>query len=108
MTATSIDFGIIEKITDRIVVPMRGLGWDDVGSYESLYQVSPKDENENVNWGENILIESHGNLVRSTTKPIAMVRVDNMIILETEKAIMIIPREKAQDVKMVVDYLKER
>jgi len=87
---------------------MRGLGWDDVGSYESLYQVSPKGENENVNWGENILIESHGNFVRSTTKPIAMVGVDNMVVIETEKAIMIIPREKAQDVKKVVDYLKER
>ncbi len=108
MTATSIDFGIIEKITDRIVVPMRGLGWDDVGSYESLYQVSPQDKEGNVNRGENILIESRGNFVRSTTKPIAMVGVDNMVVLETEQAILIIPRDKAQDVKKVVDYLKEK
>ena len=49
MTSISIDFGIIEKITDRIVVPMRGLGWDDVGSYASLYQISQKDADGNVN-----------------------------------------------------------
>jgi mannose-1-phosphate guanylyltransferase len=108
MVATSIDYGIIEKISERIVVPMRKLGWDDVGSYASLHQMSEKDGNGNVSRGDNTLVESKNNFVRSSTKPVILVGVDDMIVLETEKAILILPRERAQDVKKAVDNLKEK
>ena len=73
-----------------------------------MYQVSEKDAFGNVNRGENLLVESRGNLVRSTTKPIALIGVDDLVVLETEKAILIVPRAKAQDVKKAVDALKEQ
>ena len=87
---------------------MRKLGWDDIGSYESLYQMSQKDASGNVSRGDNILIESNKNFVRTSTKPVVLVGVDDMIVLETKNAILIIPRDRAQDVKKAVDYLKEK
>jgi Mannose-6-phosphate isomerase len=69
--------------------------------------MSAKDSLGNVSRGENILIESNNNFIRTSTKPVVLVGVDDMIVLETEKAILMLPREKAQDVKKAVDWLKE-
>ena len=104
----SIDYAVMEKIDHAAVVPVE-MGWSDVGSWSALWDIAPHDDDGNFLDGDVVSIASHNNLVRVDRGPaVSLVGVDNMIVVSTRDSILVVPRDKAQDVKLVVDELKRR
>lgn len=106
MESISIDYGIMERSTDVLVIPGE-FGWNDVGSWDALESVYEKDEKGNIRIGEHIDIHTTNSILYGKEHLIAAIGVDDMIIVHTEDATLICPKNRAQDVKFVVDKLKE-
>jgi len=108
LDSISIDHGVMEKAENLAVVP-GDFGWNDVGSWQSAWELADRDSNGNALGPEDLAIEAKNNLVRSLgakKKTIALVGVNDLVVVETDDAILVIPRERAQDVRLVVDALK--
>ena len=101
----SIDYAVMEKTDSSMVIPMDA-GWSDVGSWSALWEVSEKDENNNVIKGDVISVNSVNNYLHSNNKLIAVVGIDNLVVVETKDAILVAHKEQVQDVKMIVNHLK--
>ncbi|MCP4987744.1 MAG: mannose-1-phosphate guanylyltransferase/mannose-6-phosphate isomerase [Colwellia sp.] len=101
----SIDYAVMERTEDAVVVPMN-VGWSDVGSFSSIWEVSDKDENGNVNCGDVISHNSTNSYINAGHKLVTTVGVDNLIIVETKDALLVANKEKVQDVKAIVNKLK--
>lgn len=99
-----VDIAIMEKVNLRAVVPL-DLKWSDVGSWYSLHEVLDKDDMNNHFSGNHVSINSHNNLMVSK-KLITCVDVDNLVVVETEDAILIIPRSSSERVKNLVEEMK--
>lgn len=103
----SIDYGIIEKASDIMVV-LGEFGWSDVGSWDMLDVLNNIDENKNVIIGDVLPINTKNSTIYSSKKFIATVGLDNLIVVETEDAILVCSKDDVQDVKLVVEQLKEQ
>ena len=101
----SIDYGIMEKADGIRVVPGE-FGWNDVGSWDMLGVLHDSDADGNIAVGNTLAIDTKNSIVYSSGKLVATVGVDNLIVVETPDAIMVCPKDKAQDVKKIVDSLK--
>ena len=102
----SVDYAVMEKSDDVVVVPMDA-GWSDVGSWSALWDVSKKDDNNNVNHGDVLHAGSTNSYCYAEHKLIATVGVDNLVIVETKDAVLVAHKDKVQDVKAIVTQLKE-
>jgi len=113
LPSISIDHGVMEKASD-LAVAHGDFGWNDVGSWESAWELAAKDAEGNALPEGAIAIDAHRNLVRDLTsstggkKAYALVGVDDLVIVETDDAVLVIPRERAQDVRTVVEALRTR
>ncbi len=112
MPKISIDNGIMEKATNIAVVP-GDFGWSDVGSWESAWELAHRDAQGNALPPGAIAIDSERNLVRDMgsaagKRVFALVGVSDLVVVETDDAVLILPRSRAQDARMVVDQLKAR
>ena len=103
----SIDYGIMEKSNDIKVVPGE-FGWNDVGSWDMLGVLHESDRNGNITVGNTLSIDTKSSIIYSSGKLVATVGIDDLIVVETPDAIMVCPKDKAQDVKKIVDMLKEQ
>lgn len=107
--AISIDYGVSEKAGNLLLVP-GDFGWSDIGDWEVVYDLSSKDKMGNVvdqsRGVPPILIDVKGCLVCGGKKLLAAVGVEDMIMVETKKAVLIVPKSKAQSVKHIVEWLK--
>jgi len=108
----SIDYAVMEKAEDLAVV-VASFGWNDLGSWQSAWELGAKDEHGNVAPPDAILADARGNLVRDlrtdrSGKLTALVGVEGLCVIQTDDALLVIPRELAQDVRKVVDELKKR
>jgi mannose-1-phosphate guanylyltransferase len=110
----SIDYGVMEKEAQLAVVP-GDFGWSDLGSWESSWELSPKDDQGNASPAHAILVDAADNLVEdlrtSSTgsgKVIALIGVEGLCVVETDDALLIMPKSRSQDVREVVSILKER
>uniref|UniRef100_A0A182TCI5 Uncharacterized protein n=1 Tax=Anopheles maculatus TaxID=74869 RepID=A0A182TCI5_9DIPT len=103
----SIDYAVMEKTSDAVVIPIDA-GWSDVGSWSSLWDVSEKDTLGNVNIGEIISINSNNNYISSDSALVATIGLDNLVVINTNDALLISTKDQVQDVKKVVDELKRR
>ena len=101
----SVDYGIMEK-TDGIKVIPASFGWSDVGSWDMLSVLHKADENGNVKIGDTVVIDSTDSIVYSSGRTVSVVGVDNLVVVETPDAVMVCPKNKSQDVKKIVEYLK--
>jgi mannose-1-phosphate guanylyltransferase/mannose-6-phosphate isomerase len=101
----SIDYAVMEKTESSMVIPMDA-GWSDVGSWSALWEVSEKDENNNVIKGDVIAVNSANNYLHSNNKLIAVVGIDNLVVVETKDAILVAHKDQVQDVKTIVNHLK--
>ncbi|WP_019026668.1 mannose-1-phosphate guanylyltransferase/mannose-6-phosphate isomerase [Colwellia piezophila] len=106
----SIDYAVMEPLckaegAGAIVVPMDA-GWSDVGSFSSLWEVSEKDENGNVNTGDVISHATTNCYISANNKLVTTVGVDNLVIVETKDAILVACKDQVQDVKAIVNMLK--
>lgn len=107
----SIDYAISEKADNLVLIP-GNFGWNDVGDWKIVWDLSDKDENQNVDFGNpdghiRIFKESKGNLVNSTKKLVALISVEDMIVVETDSTLLVMPRAKSQEVKKIVQKLKD-
>ena len=96
--AVSIDHAVMER-TDRAVVVPLDVGWSDVGSWRSIWEVSERDEDENVLVGEVTSRSVSGSYIRSTSRRVSVAGVSDLIVVETEDAVLIVGREHAQLVR---------
>jgi len=104
----SIDNGVMEK-AGRIAVVPASFGWSDLGSYQTAWELAPKDDAQNAVPEGTVLVDAKGNYARSTSgKRIALVGVEGLVVIETDDAILVIPRDRDQDVKKVVEALAAR
>ncbi len=105
----SIDYGIMEKASDVYCIPAE-FGWNDVGSWDALDSVFPHDEDDNVVVGSFEGIDTEGSVIfnKSNDKIITTIGVKDLVIVQTEDSILVCSKEQAQDVKLMVDRLKEK
>lgn len=101
----SIDYAVMEKTDKAAVIPLDA-GWNDVGSWSALWDVMAKDEAGNAIKGDVLVVDSRNSYIHSSSKLVAVVGVQNLVIVETEDAVMVASKERVQDVKLVVDQLK--
>jgi mannose-1-phosphate guanylyltransferase len=102
----SIDYAVMEKSTKVKVVPSN-IGWSDLGSFDALYEELPKDDNQNTVNDHAITIDSKKNLIISQRK-VALIDIDDLIVVDTEDALLISKKGSSQKVKEVVKQLKEQ
>lgn len=103
----SIDYAVMEKTSLASVVPA-DIGWNDVGSWSALKDVQEKDADGNVTRGDVYLNQVRGSLVRSESRLVAAIGVENLIIVETNDAVLVAHQDYSQDVKGIVDHLKSQ
>ena len=103
----SIDYAVMEKTRDAAVVPA-DIGWNDVGSWSALWEVQPKDANGNAQRGDVYLDNVKNSLVRAESRIVAVVGVDNLVVVETQDAVLVTHKDQVQRVKQVVDHLKSK
>ena len=103
--ADSIDYAVMERTSHGAVVPLAA-GWSDVGSWSALYDVLPRDAQGNSVSGD-VLIESCRNVhVNAGTRLVATVGLEDVVVIETQDAVLVLRRNHAQDVKKIVDALR--
>ena len=103
----SIDYAVMEKTASAVVVPLDA-GWSDVGSWQSLWEVSDRDTHGNARRGEVLTVDSHNCLISSEKSLIAALGVNDLVIIESDDAILVTCRERSQDVKQVVNRLESQ
>ncbi|NGM83571.1 mannose-1-phosphate guanylyltransferase/mannose-6-phosphate isomerase [Paenibacillus sp. 7124] len=104
----SIDYGIMEKSSRVAVIPV-DIGWNDLGSFDSFYDVFEKDESNNILNKHNVLIDSTNNIIHTeSSKLVATVGVDDLIIIDNRDALLICKKDQSQKVKEVVETLNSR
>jgi mannose-1-phosphate guanylyltransferase/mannose-6-phosphate isomerase len=102
----SIDYAVMEKTNKAVVVPI-DVGWSDVGSWSSLWETAPRDDQHNAVEGDAILIDTENCLVHSERSLVATIGVSGLIIVDTPDALLVADQQRAQDVSAVVTRLKE-
>ncbi len=102
----SVDYAVMEKTADAIVVPMNA-GWSDIGSWSTLWDISNKDENGNASVGDVKLHNSKHCYVRADNKLIAAIGLDDIVIVDTKDALMVAHRSSVQDAKIIAQQPKE-
>ena len=103
----SIDYAVMEKTESAVVVPM-DCGWSDVGSWSALWDVADKDENGNATKGDVLTLDSKDCFIQSNHKLVATVGLKDVVIVESDDAIMVANKNRVQDVKAIVSQLKEQ
>lgn len=102
----SIDYGIMEKSPDVYVVPGE-FGWNDVGSFDMLSVLHEADSSGNIRIGDNICIDSKDCITYSSGRLVAAIGLENIVVIETPDAVLVVDKNKVQDVKKAVEKLKE-
>ena len=107
----SIDYGISEKANNLLLVP-GDFGWSDIGDWEVVYDLSKKDSDKNsIDKSRSVppvLLDSRGCFISGGKKLLAVVGIDDLIVVETKRALLVVKRQRAQEVKQLVEELKKR
>lgn len=103
----SIDYGILEKADNVAAVPAAGIGWSDLGSWESLAEILPKDKTGNSLKGHVLSLDCRDNLVWATNRLVAVVGLKDLMIIDTPDALLVCPKHLSQDVKKMAAILKK-
>lgn len=102
----SIDYAVMEKTHKAVVVPLDA-GWSDVGSWSALWEIGAKDANGNVKKGDVLTVNSHNSYVHAADgRMVALVGMDDVVVVETSDAILVAHKDRVQDVKKIVEQLK--
>lgn len=114
ISSESIDYAVMEKLVNSdawslpqipvVMVPMVA-GWSDLGSWDAIWDVLPKDDKGNAHLGDVITIDSQNTLVNATSRLVSLVGVKDMIVIETPDAVLVSSRERSQDVRQIIEQL---
>jgi mannose-1-phosphate guanylyltransferase len=103
----SVDYAIMERTSDVVAVPV-DFGWRDIGDWAALYDMMEHDADGNAFAGRNVALDTSGSLLFAPRKLIAALGVHDLIVVDTEDVLLVIPRERAQEVKVLLEKLKDR
>ena len=103
----SIDYAVMEKTSKGRVVKLNA-GWDDVGSWSALYDISKKDENQNVIKGDVIALDTTSSYIRGGKRTIATIGLDDVVIVDSDDSLLVAAKGKIQDVKKIAETIKAR
>ncbi|MEI6751492.1 MAG: hypothetical protein WCK69_02995, partial [Candidatus Saccharibacteria bacterium] len=103
----AIDTALMEKVPDLLVIPGT-FDWMDVGSFDDVHKVSAQDQNGNAVKGDNVhVLDSAQVYVRNdTSKPVAVIGMDNVVIVNTEHGVLVMRTDQSQKVKEIANKLK--
>lgn len=101
----SIDYAVMEKTEHAVVVPLNA-NWNDVGAWNSVWEVSQKDENGNSLRGDVIAQDTRNSLIHAETRLVSTLGVENIVVIETADAVLVAAQSKVQDIKKIVEKLK--
>lgn len=101
----SIDYAVMEKTDKAVVIPLDA-GWNDVGSWSALWDVTDKDDSGNAIKGDVLTVDTTNSYLHSSSKLVAVIGVKDLVVVETDDAVMVASKDKVQDVKLIVDRLK--
>jgi mannose-1-phosphate guanylyltransferase len=109
----SVDYAVLEPATriegpPRVFVIPAEVGWSDIGSWAAVYQLLAKNSGENVLASDGLTLDAEGNFLWSPSKFVAAIGVRDLVVVETPDALLICPRERAQDVAKIVKRLEEQ
>ena len=107
MPDISIDYAVMENSKKIALIPLN-CGWNDLGSWEAIYDISQKDKNENYIMGNVIDIGSKNSMIYSTSKLVTTIGLENTVVVETEDALLVCDKSKTQDVKKIYNKLKDK
>ncbi len=102
----SIDYAVMEKTEDAVVIPMDA-GWNDIGSWSSLWDVSNKDEAGNTTCGDTVLIDTTNSFVRADQNLVALIGLENVVVVSTKDATLVASKDRALDAKVIASKLRE-
>ncbi|KQN63726.1 mannose-1-phosphate guanylyltransferase/mannose-6-phosphate isomerase [Erwinia sp. Leaf53] len=101
----SVDYAVMEKTQDAVVIPLDA-GWNDVGSWSALWQVNEQDQNGNALTGDVFTHNTSNCYINTDDTLVAAIGVENLVIVNTKDALLVIDKSQVQDVKKVVEFLK--
>lgn len=107
MPNISIDYAVMEKCNKIAMVKLES-DWKDLGSWQSIYEISPKDANNNVMVGHVLDMGSKNSFVYASSKLVATIGLEDTVVIETEDAILACPKNRTQDVKQIYETLKQQ
>jgi mannose-1-phosphate guanylyltransferase/mannose-1-phosphate guanylyltransferase/mannose-6-phosphate isomerase len=105
--SASVDRAVLER-SERVAVVPAEIGWSDVGSWEALWALGPQDGSGNVLTGDVVAPSSTGSLIRSDGPVVVALDVHDMVVVATERAVLVVPRGQSQRVKEAIDALRAR
>jgi len=103
----SVDYAILEHAEDICVIPA-SIGWSDLGSWASLFDVMEQDEDGNAIVGEHVGIDTHNCLIHSCGRLIATIGLDNLIVVDGGDVVLVLPAGRSQDIKPLLEELKKQ
>jgi len=101
----SIDYAVMERTKNGMIVKMDA-AWCDVGSWDALWQVIPKDENGNACRGDVMMIETRGSYINANTRMVCTIGLDDIIVIETKECVLVGRRKDSEKIKTLVETLK--
>ncbi len=107
LESISIDYGVMEKASNVLMIPA-DFGWNDLGSWASMAEIWPKDHEHNVYQGEIMALDSRRNVVFGRQKLCVLLGVDDLIVVDTEDALLVCPVSRAQDIGKILDVMRQR
>jgi mannose-1-phosphate guanylyltransferase len=107
LESISIDYGVMEKADNVLMIPA-DFGWNDLGTWASMAQIWPKDDQSNAHQGEIMAMDSRGNVVLSQKKLCVLLGVDDLIVVDAEDALLVCPVNRAQDISKILDLMKQQ
>jgi mannose-1-phosphate guanylyltransferase / mannose-6-phosphate isomerase len=101
----SIDYAVMEKTNNAVVIPLQA-GWSDVGSWDALWQAQMRSEADNVTLGDVLVEDCHSCYVNANYRLVAILGMNNTVVIETADAVLVMPKARAQEVRTIVEHLK--
>lgn len=108
MPSISIDYGLMEKLGGKILTLPVNFGWNDVGGWYSFGELCAKDREHNVLYGDVLCVESRENIVRGKKRLITLLGIENLVVVDTEDALMICRKDNTEDIRKIVEKLKNQ
>jgi len=103
----SIDYAVMEKTKEAVIIPL-DVGWSDVGSWSALWEIGKKNNEGNVVQGDVVIQDCKNNFVHSSSRLVTMVGMEETVLIETKDAILVIAKNRVQDIKCLVNSLKNQ
>lgn len=104
----SLDYAVLERTDKAVVVPLGGVAWHDLGAWESFHEVSEKDEHGNSCVGDVELLDSHNTYVHSSSRLVAGIGLEDLVVVESPDAVLVMKEGHGQQVKKLLDILKDK